>query len=187
MVEISWVDDNITEAEGEVIYRLYRTLRVAPALADAMLAKSWVQDGITRDEATVIERLYLIIRTRDESLQQEVIQKAIEVLAMPFLDSVESPDAMAVQDLHRIAHADSSDFLDVMAFPKVNDGITNQEAKVLAVLSSAYKYKPDSLPILLDGLDGTSGVYLQERTIECLWPVRFCLVSSACAIRSRPA
>ena len=166
LLQMAWVVDDVTEHETTVIRWIRWTAKDAPALAEPMLQKSWVQDGITRDEATVIERLYWIIRAEDESLQQEIVQKAIEILSMPFLDSVESADAMAVQDLRRIARSRSSDFLDIMASPKVNDGITDQEAKVVAALSSAYRYKPESLPILLDGLDGTGSVYLQEHDIE---------------------
>ena len=166
LLQMSWVTDSVTDHETTVIRRIRWTAQDAPALAEPMLQKSWVQDGITRDEAIVIERLYWTIRTRDESLQPEVIQKAIEILAMPFLDTVESPDALAVWDLEKIESYRTNDFLSIMSHTNVSDGITDQEAKVVAVLSSANRYKPDSLPILLDGLDGTGGVYLEERAIE---------------------
>ena len=166
LLQMAWVVDSVTTHETTVIRRIRWTAKDAPALAEPMLQKSWVQDGITRDEAIVIEHLYWTIRVRDESLQQEVIQKAIEILAMPFLDTVESPDAMAVWDLEKIENYRTSDFLSVMSHPKVSDGITNQEAKIVAALSSANRYKPASLPILLDGLDGTGGVCLEERGIE---------------------
>ena len=166
LLQMAWVTDSVTEHETTVIRRIRWTAKYAPALAEPMLQKSWIQDGITRDEAIVIERLYWTIRTRDESLQPEVIQKAVEILAMPFLDTVESPDALAVWDLRKIARFNPNDFLNIMAHANVSDGITDQEAKVVTVLSSANRYKPDSLPILLDGLDGTGGVYLEERAIE---------------------
>ena len=163
---MAWVVDDVTEHETTVIRRIRWTATDAPALAEPMLQKSWVKDGITRDEAIVIERLYRTIRVRDESLQQEVTQKAVEILAMPFLDTVESPDALAVWDLEKVERYRTNDFLSIMSHANVSDGITDQEAKVVSVLSSANRYKPDSLPILLDGLGGTNGVYLEERTIE---------------------
>ena len=101
LLQMSWVLDDVTEHETTVIRRIRWTATDAPALAEPMLQKSWVKDGITRDEAIVIERLYWTIRVRDESLQQEVTQKAVEILAMPFLDTVESPDALAVWDLEK--------------------------------------------------------------------------------------
>jgi len=166
LLQMSWVLDDVTEHETTVIRRIRWTATDAPALAEPMLQKPWVQDGITRDEAIVIERLYWTIRVKDEALQQEVIQKAVDILEMPFLDTVESPDALAVWDLEKIEGYDTNDFLSIMSHANVSDGITDQEAKVVSVLSSANRYKPDSLPILLDGLDGTNGVYLEERTIE---------------------
>ena len=166
LLHMSWVVVSVNEHETTVIRRIRWTAKDAPPLAEAMLQKSWVQDGITRDEAMVIERLYWIIRTRNESLQPDAIQKATELLAMPFLDSVESPDAMAVWDLEKVERYNTNDFLSIMAHANVSDGITDREAKVVAVLSSANRYKPDSLPILLDGLDGTGGVYLEERTTD---------------------
>ena len=166
LIQMAWVVDDITADEARAIEFLRATAKDAPELAEPMLQSSWAQDDITRDEATVIEYLYRITRTENESLQPDVIESAINILAMPFLDTVESPDAMAVLDLYGIAYAAVSDFLNVMASPKMRDGITDDEAKVVAVLSSAYEYKPDSLPVLLAGLDGTGSVYLQERTIE---------------------
>ena len=95
-----------------------------------------------------------------------VLKRQSHSLDMPFLDSVESADAMAVWDLSYIAGIAPNDFLDIMGHPKVSDGITNQEAKVVAVLSSAYDHKSALLPVLLDGLDGTRGVFLEERVIQ---------------------
>ena len=166
LLQMSWVVDSVTEHETTVVRWIRWTAKDAPPLAEAMLQKPWVQDEITRDEAIVIQRLYWTIRTRDVSLQQAVTQKAIAILEMPFLDSVESSDAMAVWDLEKVERYNTNDFLSILAHANVNDGITDREAKVVAVLSSANRYKPDSLPILLDGLDGTGGVYLEERTID---------------------
>ncbi len=167
LLQKTWVlDHDMTAAETRAIHGIRWSAKYAPALAAQMLEKPWTEDDITRDEASALYYLYRTTHTEDESLREEVIQQAINILAMPFLDSVESPDALAVWDLSKIARTNSSDFLDVMASDKVSDGITNQEAKVVTVLSSAHKFKPESLPVLLDGLDGTNGVYLEERTIE---------------------
>ncbi len=117
---------------------------------------------MTRDEAVVIDRLYSTIRAEDESLQPQVVQKAIEILDMPFLDTVESPDAMAVRSLESFEDAGSAEFLELMTHPTLSDGITDEEAKIVALLSSTNKYKSELVPVLLDG----TSVFKEERTIN---------------------
>ena len=95
LMQTTWVPDGVTEHETTAIYGIRWIVRESPALAERLLAKSWVQDEIAGDEAEVIYSMYWTVRAEDEALQQEVIQKVIEILDMPFLDTVESPDAMA--------------------------------------------------------------------------------------------
>ena len=164
---LPWVADGVAEAERTSAVRLIATAVWWPDTFNALLSKPWLQDGITRDETTVIEYVYWITRQyRDEATRVQMSEAVVALLDMPFLETVESPDATAVWDLYKIAQFDHNDFLSIMAHPNVADGITNQEAKVVTVLSSANRYKPASLPALLDGLDGTGGVYLEERAIE---------------------
>ena len=166
LLQKPWLGDGVTADEIQAIEHLSLMAQDAPSLADRMLQKSWVQDEITRDEATAIRHLDFITLSDDETSQPRGIEAAVALLDMPFLDSVESADAMAVWDLSYIAGIAPNDFLDIMGHPKVSDGITNQEAKVVAVLSSAYDHKSALLPVLLDGLDGTRGVFLEERVIQ---------------------
>ena len=104
--------------------------------------------------------------TGNDPSRQTVVESTRALLDMPFLDSVESSDAAAMRELRRMASTDTNKFVEVLAHPNLDDGITDQEAKVIAVMSSAYKYTPDSLPVLLDGLDGSGGVYVEERVIQ---------------------
>ena len=166
LLQKPWLGDGVTADEIQAIEHLSLMAQDAPSLAGHMLQKSWVQDEITRDEATVIRHLDFITLSDDETSRPRVIEAAVALLDMPFLDSVESADAMAVWDLSYIAGIAPNDFLDIMGHPKVVDGIANQEAKVVAVLSSAYDHKSALLPVLLDGLDGTRGVFLEERVIQ---------------------
>ena len=164
----SWVRDGITPDEAQVIYSLHQIVKIeddslqSQNLADRLLAKSWVQDGITPDEMQVIYSLRRIIHVEDDSLQQEVIEKAVEILDMPFLDSVESPDAMAFHEMAWIERAGTAEFLRIMAHPTLSDGITDEEAKIVTLLHSTNKYMPEYVDVLLDG----DSVFLEERTID---------------------
>ena len=162
LLQKSWIGDDITADEAVVVNRLRWTGRYAPELADKMLQKSWAQDGITADEATVIQELYWIARPEDETFQQQVIDVAIGILDMPFLESVESADALAVRSLARLGRSGDGDLLEIMSHPTLSDGITDEEAKIVVLLGGTYTYRPESVDFLLRG----TGVYLEERVIE---------------------
>ena len=138
----------------------------APELAETLFARAWVTDDITRDEGIVLDSLYRIAWTETFPPDPPLVEAAQTLLDSPFLETVESADALAVWDLRMIREDDAEGFLEIMEHPNFSDGVTDEEAQVITVLSSAFRNKPASLPVLLDGLDGTGGVYLEQRTIE---------------------
>ena len=162
LLATSWFQDGITRDEAGLVERFYRAATGAPALAQSLLAKSWFQDGITRDEAAVVDRLASTVRAEDDDLQPQVVQAAIEILAMPFLDTVESPDAMAVNSLERFEDAGSAGFLELMTHPKISDGIDDEEARIITVLGETNEHMPQLVPVLLDG----THVFTEERTVD---------------------
>ena len=114
----------------------------------------------------MIQGMRYITRVEDESLQQEVNQKAIEILEMSFLDTIESPDAMAIRDLGKFQHeAGAAEFLRRMAHPTLSDGISGEEAKIVTLIYRTNKYMPELVDVLLDG----NSVFLEERTIDLPW------------------
>ena len=162
LMQKPWLLDSVTAHETTAIHGIRWMAREDTEMAERTLAKSWVQDDITRDEASVIDRFRATIRAEDESLQQQVIQKAIEILDMPFLDTVESPDALAVSSLERFEDAGSAEFLELMTHPTLSDGIDDEEAKIVVLLGSINRFKPQLVPVLLDG----TSVFKEERTIN---------------------
>ena len=168
LLPMPWVgNDTVTAAETEAIYGIRWSAKYAPTLADKLLQKSWVQDDITRDEGIIIRSLYWLARRTDEATQQRMVDVAISIIDMPFLDDVAFAEARAVMSLHYLAGSRyRNSFQAIMSHPKVRDGITDQEAKVISVIRSAAHYSPEMIPHLLNGLDGSDGVYLEERTIQ---------------------
>ena len=157
-----WVRDDITEAEAKAIEYLYWAGRYVPELAGRLLLKSWIADGITADEATVIRNLYWTARPEDESFSERTAKASMRILDMPFLDSVEAADAQAVRSLQYLEAGDSANFLEIMGHGSVADGITDEEAKIVALIGGTYSYRPESADFLLHG----TGVYLEERVVE---------------------
>ena len=166
MLELSWVKDSVTADEAKATEHLRRAAEEAPVLVERILQKPWVQDDITRDEAEIIRRLHWLGRTKDEKTQQRMFDVATRIVDMPFLDDIAFGEAQAVVALYKIARGYPDIFRTIMSHPKARDGITDQEANVIAVLRTPTIREPEMIPHLLDGLDGTGGVYLEERIIK---------------------
>ncbi len=162
LLRTPWLEDGPDVNEIDAIERLNWTTQTSPELADKLWQESWMQDDITADEVTVMQNLNWIARPKDEGFQQQVIDVAIQILDMPFLNSVESADTLAVRSLEMLAWNNTSDFLKIMSHPKISDGISDEEAKIVALLGGTHEYRPKSVDFLLRG----TGVFVEERVIE---------------------
>ena len=162
LVEKPWLHDSITAPETIAVKYLRWLSWWSTDLAGAILQKPWMADEVSRDEATTVRRLYSVVWTQGDNVRPDIIAKASEILDMPFLESVEGADAAAVRSLARLEGNDTAVFLEIMNHPRLKDGITDDEAKIVALLGGTYSYRPESVDVLLRG----TGVYLEERTIE---------------------
>ena len=159
MLNMPWTQDGLTTAESHAIYGIGGAARLNPEMAVKMSQKPWTQDNITRDEGIIIRRLYWLLHRTDETAHQDI---ATRVIDMPFLDDVTFAEARAIMSLNYLAGSRYQDsFQAIMSHPKVQDGITDQEAKVISVIRSAAHFSPEMIPHLLNGLDGIGGVYLE--------------------------
>ena len=157
-----WVQDDITSDETTALGYLYQAGRYVDELADRLVVKPWVQDDITADEAAVIRDLYLTARAQDEALEPATNAKALQLVDMPFLESVERADAPAMLSLRKLERDNTARFLEVMSHPTLRDGITDEEAKIVALLWGTNTYRPEYIDDLLTG----TGIYWEERLIN---------------------
>ena len=157
-----WVGDGVTADETTALRYLYQAGRHVDELADRLVVKPWVQDDITADEAAVIRDLYLTARAQDEALEPATNAKALQLVDMPFLESVERADAPAMESLRRLEGNNTARFLEVMSHPTLRDGITDEEAKIVALLWGTNTYKPE----YVDDLLTQSGIFVEEKTIQ---------------------
>ena len=176
LMQVSWVGDGVTDAEAIAIERLRWTARYNSQLADGMLQKSWVQDAINIDEANVLRNLYWIMRLPDSEIARQQLSEAeadilrpqlsaavVRILAMPFLDQVASTDAAAVASLDRYSGLSNRDFLGIMSHPRLNDGITDEEAKIVLLLGATYQF---GAPGLVETLLDPTQINVEERSIR---------------------
>ena len=157
----------ITVHEAYTIHRIRWIAEYAPDLAGAPLEKPWMQDGVTRDEAEVIYRLYGLVRAEDTPRHQEAIRKAVEILAMPFLNTVESADALAIRSLYQERYRGdrSTELLRLMAHPALGE-ITDDEAKIVLLVAGTNQHQPESVLPLLDTLVSGESVFIEEHTVN---------------------
>ena len=173
LMRMSWLGDGVTDAEAIAIRYIratafYDSKSPGAGLAGLMLQKSWVQDAISADEATVIRFLLWTVSYDTDFPPPERIIAAVNaaagrILAMPFLGSVESADALAVRSLERIEDISKADFLQIMSHPVLSDGITDEEAKIVLLLGATYQYGDRAL---VDTLLDPTQITVEERAIR---------------------
>ena len=162
LLAYSWLEPAVTPDEVVALEYLYKAGRYVHNLAEKLVGKPWVQDGITSHEASVIRNLYLIARAQDDSLESETNAIAAGLADMPFLDSIEGADRQAMESLRKLERDNTARFLEVMDHPVINDGITDQETKLVALLWGTNTYKPE----YVDDVLTQTGIFVEERTIR---------------------
>ena len=184
-----WFPDGVTEDERRVIYDLRQILRKEPAMAETLSASSWFSDGVTRTERQTLDglrHLYDLDRSSlstlttkpwfkdglsSEKFMSEEFRLVgdlgrianqsetdfLAIVGMPFLETFELADAMAVRSLRRLTCCE--EFRRVMTHPTISDGITDEEAKIVATLYNVRFFSTDIYDPLLD----PDTVTLEER------------------------
>ena len=120
-----------------------------------LTAKPWFKDGLSDKELMLVGHLGAIFNRNEDA--------AAALVTMPFLESVQDRDILALESLSEISGRDADDFSELMSHPRIKDGITDEETKIVAVIGGAtYALVPESTEVLL----ADTGVYIQERLIE---------------------
>ena len=125
---LSWVADGIDDAEREDVQQLVYLAAMRPSVFDVLIEKSWVSDGADEVEGTVLSGIRSIADS-DEST-------ALQTLALPFLETIEPEDGLAVDSLLRFAayKQDGSPQIFNALIEKswVADGLNDLETQVMA-------------------------------------------------------
>ena len=130
LLQMPWVSDyEVAVAETGAIHAIRWAAKSAPAVSEQMLQISWVQDDITEAEGEVIARLRLIARHDEEF--------ALAMLGMPFLQTLEFDDLLAVLAIHRLSrYADDGRLKALKEHPTLEDGITDDLATLVAAVGT---------------------------------------------------
>ena len=151
-VELAGLLSHVGDEELTVSYIL-KILWESPATAETLLGLPWLADGVTEMEAIALRYLSQISGRNGDA--------AAAIIAMPFLKTLESRDILAIASLDDVARRDVSGFKELLSYPRIRGGITDEDTKIVAVIGGwAYPY--GSAQALLSD----TGVYVEERLIE---------------------
>ncbi len=153
VLSLGWVQDGIEGLEVETIEELSYIAYVNAKVALAVVSLSWAQDGVNVAEAALIEDVDSIARNSPEA--------ALQIVGMPFIETIEPPDISAMASLRRLAAFNPEAFDRVMFHEALLDGISNEEAPVVATLRGVADTNPGLIDVLLD----SSKVFLERRTV----------------------
>ena len=147
---LPWVQDGVAESEEEGWLTLRDLALGSSRVLDAVLSKPWTQDGLTSDEASVI--FYLAhLSTKQSARRAE--SEAFEIVRMPFLESVDDIDVAALRSLFTLLWNGSGNrghLQKVLSHATLVNGITDEEAIVVAALEIVDEDRPELLDTLLD-------------------------------------
>ena len=159
--QLDWVQDGIAESEATAVEALQSVAMESQPLFGAVMGKSWIQDGINADELSVIRDLRRIAR-RDEA-------RALSVIQMPFLETVEAADDSAVDELSQFHHNSSlRSFLNyVLSHPTLSGGIRDDQVHVVtALLNKTYHADQELRGALYSTLLDPEAVIVEERAVR---------------------
>ena len=147
---LSWIEDGLDRAEQPgvraLIYSALETRWVFPEIIN----KHWVEDGLTESETSLIRGLS---RMGSKSYARNAESEAVSLLDMPFLASVNEADAAAVETLDRLlweGEGDTGYLTEVLSHPTLENGISDEDAVLLAILRPIATYHTHLMDEKLD-------------------------------------
>ncbi|MCY4113804.1 MAG: hypothetical protein OXG33_07700 [Chloroflexi bacterium] len=159
--QLDWVQDGVAESEAAAVEALVDLAMESQPLFETVMGKSWVQDGINADELTVVKEL-TIMAGKDEA-------RALSVIQMPFLESVEAADDSAVDVLADFHHNSSlMSYLNlVLSHPTLSGGVRDEHVPSLtALLAVAYHADQEVRGYLYDTLLNPEAVIVEQRAVS---------------------
>ncbi len=150
---LPWIDDGISQPELLGANELADLAAFYPDVAGRVIGYSWVADGVTASEHNTVESLHAIAK-RDERSAQRIV-------AMPFLQTLDPADQVATLSLRRMAFRAPGTLREVLSHPTLSGGITDDWARIVALLDGVNRTNPGLIDTLLD----RSRIAVEQRTI----------------------
>ena len=138
IVGFPWGQDELSVLETKAIDELLYLGAGSIGNLEKVLTLSWVQDAVSDTEYDILYWL--------RALNYEDTDVVSEVITMPFLESSDAADVLALRSMHRVAREGGlTTIVDHTAF---HDGITDAETVLFAAIGTIYD--SDAINRLLD-------------------------------------
>ena len=126
----------------------------------------WIQEGIvngfTETEEKLLGTLVRMMNSDSEDTDDELAQPFVQaIIEMPFLQSIDGPEAYALRTLRRLRDDRFEHFKHIVATYTARGGITDQDAKIVSVFHEIVRYGPHLFDHVLSG----NGLQYEERAI----------------------
>lgn len=166
LAEVPWIGDGLTPTERTFLDEFIFRAPAVPDLASLILQKNWIKDGVNNEEVDIIKDLMAIGYDERHILNQTTpgtgeATISYYILQMPFLDSIETSDVLAIRSLREMGWHDRNYLHTVVTRYIQQGGIANDHAKIISVLAHIVLNTPELLNAMLD----PSIVSVDERTI----------------------
>ena len=139
---MTWLTDDVTDVESAVLEGLWHIANQDVGLGHQVAGMTWLTDDVTDVESAVLEELWHIV--------YEDAAAARGVVIMPFLESLDPPDVVAMESLASLAYFNAATFREVISHPTFDNGITDEWAPIVATLYNVNEEAPAFVDILLD-------------------------------------
>ena len=122
---LEWAQDGLSELERDAIDQLLYLGADSISNLEAVLSLAWVRDDITSTKRDALKWI--------GSIGNESKRVANSIIGMPFLESLESDDVLAIRGLYRLARSSDDGLLSALLDdPALNTGITDAQITLVA-------------------------------------------------------
>ena len=160
IMALPWVRDGIAASEEAPVLALRHMALDSQKVFWTLAHRPWLQDGLNPDEVTVVRDLTSISGASSEKMGETT---ALRFIDMPFLETIDGIDAAAMRSLHTLFSKFDQGYLEqVLSHPTLRDGITDDQAVVVAVFGRVIEHRPE----LLDALLNPEQIAVEKRVIR---------------------
>ena len=151
---LPWVADGITTSEKDAAQELVYIALAYTEVFDALIDRQWLLDNVDDTELSAIVSLRSIAYMNEPEAER--------IINMPFIETMEPPDAAAMTALVRLAYFAPQVFGEVLRHSTLSDGIDDHWAQIVALLHGVSTSDPALIETLLD----PDRVTVEERTVH---------------------
>ncbi len=151
---LPWIRDGIRPGDQEAAQSLVHFATQYPDLLWALLEREWLHADEPGDLARILSTLDNILYLDPDAARR--------IVDMSFLDTLEPHDILAMESLARLVYGDIGAFRRIMAHPRVGDGISDEDAQIVALLAGINRTNAALVEEVLDA----SKVSVEKRRVR---------------------